>query len=87
VLGRRKEFEEAEALAREAVRIAAESDFIVWRVDTLMDLAEVLRAAGRVEEAIPPLQDALALYEAKGDVVSSAKARAHLAELQLSPTP
>jgi class 3 adenylate cyclase/tetratricopeptide (TPR) repeat protein len=84
VLARRQEFEEAEALAREAVGIAAETDFIVWGADTLMDLADVLRAAGRVDEAIRPIQDALALYEAKGDVVSSAKARAHLAELQLS---
>ena len=82
----RKEFEEAEALAREAVQIAAETGLILWGADTLMDLADVLRAAGRVDEAIPPIQDALALYEAKGDVVSSAKARAHLTELQLGRT-
>jgi class 3 adenylate cyclase/tetratricopeptide (TPR) repeat protein len=87
VLARRKEFEEAEALAREAVRIATATEYIVWGVDTLMDLAEVLEAAGRVDEAILPIQDALALYEAKGDVVSAAKARAHLTELQLSLTP
>jgi tetratricopeptide (TPR) repeat protein len=86
VLAQRKEFEEAEALAREAVRIAAETDYIVWGTDTLMDLAEVLRAAGRVDEAISAIQDALALYEAKGDVVSSAKARALLIELQPSLT-
>ena len=86
VLARRKEFEEAEALAREAVQIAAETGLILWGADTLMDLADVLRAAGRVDEAIPPIQDALALYEAKGDVVSSAKARAHLTELQLGRT-
>jgi class 3 adenylate cyclase/tetratricopeptide (TPR) repeat protein len=87
VLAQREEFEEAEALAREAVRIAAETDYIVWGTDTLMDLAEVLRAAGRVDEAILRIQDALALYEAKGDVVSSAKARALLIELQPSLTP
>jgi class 3 adenylate cyclase/tetratricopeptide (TPR) repeat protein len=86
VLARRREFEEAVALAREAVRIAFETDYILWGVDTRMDLAEVLRAAGRVDEAILPIQDALALYEAKGDVVSSAKARALLTELQLSLT-
>jgi class 3 adenylate cyclase/tetratricopeptide (TPR) repeat protein len=86
VLARRKEFEEAEALAREAVRIAGETGYILWGADTLMDLAEVLRAAGRVDEAILPIQDALARYEAKCDVVSSAKARALLTELQLSLT-
>ena len=71
---------QAESLAREAVALAAESDFLVLRGDTLMDLAEVLRLVGRPSEAVPAVEEALRLYEQKGNTVSAARARALLSE-------
>ena len=41
------ELEEAEKLAREGVAVAADSEFVVLHADVLLDLAEVLRLAGR----------------------------------------
>jgi tetratricopeptide (TPR) repeat protein len=72
------DLEQAEALAREAVALAAETDFLVLRGDALMDLAEVLRAAGRETDAVPFVEQALELYEQKGNVVAAERARAIL---------
>ncbi len=72
---------EAEELAREAVELGRGSDFLNFRGDTLVDLAEILTRAGRPEEGASPLREAVELYERKGNVVSAAKARAALAEL------
>src|SRR5207248_1934788 len=77
-LARTGETQEAEMLAREAVALAEETDFLVTHGDALADLAQVLRAAGRPEEAVPILRAALALYEQKGSIVSVAAARAAL---------
>jgi hypothetical protein len=41
----------------------------------------VLALAGRPSEAVPALEEAVRLFEHKGNVVSAAKARALLAEL------
>jgi tetratricopeptide (TPR) repeat protein len=69
-----------ERLAREAVALAEESDFLVLRADTLVDLAEVLRQAERPADAAAAVQEALRLYEHKGNLVSAERARALLAE-------
>jgi hypothetical protein len=78
LLARRRELEQAEALGREAVALAAETDFLVLRGDALMDLAEVLRAPGRETDAAPFVEQALELYEQKGNVVAAERARAML---------
>jgi len=80
VLARRGEVGAAEALACEAVAFSAKSDFIDAHGDALMDLAEVRRLAGRADDARPALEQALQLYEQKGNLVSAAKARALLGE-------
>jgi len=49
--------------------------------DALIDLAEVLRLAGHPAEAAEAARDALALFEAKGNTVSAALARATVQEL------
>ena len=49
------------------------------RADALVDLAEVLRLVGRKDELKGVLEDALRLYEQKGNVVSAARARDVLA--------
>jgi class 3 adenylate cyclase/predicted ATPase len=82
ILARQKHTEAAERLAREAVAFAEPTDVINTHGDALVGLAEVLRLAGRPHETVLPLQQALALYEQKGDLVSAGKARALLKELQ-----
>ena len=77
-LARRGEPAEAEACAREAVALAGRSDFLGFHADSLMDLAEVLRLSGRVEEATAATEKAVRLYERKGNVASARTARALL---------
>lgn len=74
LLARRGRFEEAERLAREGVALAADSEFVVLHADVLLDLAEVLRLAGRSEEAEATAVEAVSLYERKGNVAGIAKA-------------
>jgi class 3 adenylate cyclase/tetratricopeptide (TPR) repeat protein len=78
VLARRGETYEAEALAREAVEIAAATDFLTYHAAALSDLGEVLDAAGRAEDARDAVRSALDLYEEKGDLVSAERARRRL---------
>jgi tetratricopeptide (TPR) repeat protein len=56
---------EAERLAREAVDYSLRGDSLSHQGEAFNDLAEVLEAAGRHEEAIAALQDALDRYERK----------------------
>jgi len=82
LLARKGRVGEAEAMAREAVALVEPTDLLPARGDVLMDLAEVLRLAGRPEDAIVPLRAAQRLYEQKGDIVSAGKACALLADLE-----
>jgi DNA-binding SARP family transcriptional activator len=68
----------AERLAREAVEIADRTDALNHRAKICLDLAEVLRTAGRDAEASNAVERALALYEQKGNVVGAQRARAFL---------
>jgi tetratricopeptide (TPR) repeat protein len=79
ILARRGELDEAERLARDAATRSEQTDFLNWHGDVLLDLAEVLRAAGKPEEARTAVEQALALYEQKGNVVSANAARRLLA--------
>jgi class 3 adenylate cyclase/tetratricopeptide (TPR) repeat protein len=77
VLVGRDRLEEAERLAREAVVLAERSDFLNHRGDALVDLAIVLRQAGRLDDARAALSEALRLYQRKGNV-AAVKARAEV---------
>jgi class 3 adenylate cyclase/tetratricopeptide (TPR) repeat protein len=79
VITRRGEAHEAERIARESVALAAQTDFSWLHGDALVALATVLVAAGKDGDARSALEDALRLYEQKGDAISSAKAWALLA--------
>jgi tetratricopeptide (TPR) repeat protein len=81
VLARRGEHAEAERLAREAVETGDETDMLDAQADTHADLAEVLSLAGRPQEAIEALGQALARYERKGNVVMAGRVRERLAEV------
>jgi tetratricopeptide (TPR) repeat protein len=82
VLARRNELDEARRLGREAVELAAQTDFLWMHGDALVALAEVLRAAGLPDDAVEAAEQALDLYEAKGDLVSAEKTRVLVADLK-----
>jgi class 3 adenylate cyclase/tetratricopeptide (TPR) repeat protein len=74
IVARAGQLDEAEALARSAVEMALQSDAPTAQADTLMELASVLRIAGREDQARAALGRARALYLAKGDRISAARA-------------
>jgi tetratricopeptide (TPR) repeat protein len=85
VLGRvhaaRGEPAEAERYARIAVDTAAKTDYLVRRGGVLLDYAEVLIAAGRIDEALRAVGEAIERFEAKEATFMVAKARRRLAEI------
>jgi DNA-binding SARP family transcriptional activator len=81
VLARLGRHDEAEGLARGAVTLAERTDFLILRADALVDLVDVLRQNGGVG-SLDTVRDAIALYERKGNVVSAAKTRTLLDELE-----
>jgi tetratricopeptide (TPR) repeat protein len=78
----RGEHAEAERLAREAVQLLEPTDGLQVQGDALCDLAAVLEAAGRREEAVIAWRDALERYERKGIVPLARRVRERLAEVQ-----
>jgi tetratricopeptide (TPR) repeat protein len=74
VLARRGRLGEAERVAAEAVELAADSDMLAMQAGALLDLARVLRVAGRGAEAAPLARQALALARRKGHRVAAAQA-------------
>jgi Flp pilus assembly protein TadD len=83
ILAARGQLGEAEQLARAAVALAARTDFLNQHGDALLELAVVLAEAGRTTEARAAVDQALGLYERKGNLVSAARAREWLER----PTP
>ena len=81
VLARRGEHAEAERLAREAVAIGEETDFLNGQGDANADLAEVLLLGGKADEAAAALEQALKRYERKENLAWRERTRARLAEL------
>jgi len=78
IFARSGRHEQAEAVAREAVELVAQTDLLRHRGDALLDLGEVLRLAGQPAEADAAVRAGLELYEQKGDRVSAARARSKL---------
>jgi class 3 adenylate cyclase/tetratricopeptide (TPR) repeat protein len=75
IRARQAAFAEAEALAVEAVRRAAGSDYLGLHGNALRDLGRVLAAAGKPGEAARAFEGAIHLYERKGDLVSVRRTR------------
>lgn len=82
VYSARAQHADAERVAREAVSWANRSDSPVSQGEAYGDLAEVLEAAGRREEAVAAWQEALERYERKEIVPLARRVRERLATLQ-----
>ena len=81
VLAARGETDAAVALAREAEASSAGSDDPTAAAETLVDVSEVLRAAGDRSGAEAALTEAITLHEQKGNVVSASQCRERLAAM------
>jgi hypothetical protein len=66
------------------VELLDQTDYVLFHADVLLDLAEVLRLAGRPDEADAARREAACLFERKGNVVAARKARAALADERIS---
>jgi class 3 adenylate cyclase/tetratricopeptide (TPR) repeat protein len=75
------EHDRAEDMARAAVELAGTTDWLELRADALIDLAQLLDAAGRSDDAGECVRHAIDLYERKGIVASVTRVRAQLAQL------
>jgi class 3 adenylate cyclase/predicted ATPase len=78
LLAQRGRHGDAEELAREAVDVVGQTDFLQHHGNALLDLGEVLRLAGKPKEADAAVRAGLQLYERKGDVVMAGRARSRL---------
>src|SRR4029079_7357083 len=79
LLARRGAHSEAVALARETVEFTTRTDMVCWNAEALLDAAEALTLAGCAEESQRHVEDAVRLFETKGNIVMAERARARLA--------
>ena len=79
VLAARGQVEPALGLAKEAVAILTETDFLDWHAQACLDLASLLREAGDRDAARAAAGEAVALYTRRGNLVGIARAQASLA--------
>jgi tetratricopeptide (TPR) repeat protein len=82
LLARRGEQAESERMAREAVAIAEQTEMLDGQGDAYADLGEVLALGGREKEAVEALEEALARYERKGNLVMAERTRLRLDALR-----
>jgi ATP/maltotriose-dependent transcriptional regulator MalT len=78
ILTRRGDLVAGERLAREAVAIGEESDFLSAHGDSLMDLGEILDTAGRRTDAEAAVRAALSLQRQKVNLLAVERAEAVL---------
>ena len=78
----REEHTEALELARQAVEIIDRTDGLDFQGETYCDLAQVLVAAGRTDEAAEALAQALDRYERKKNLAMVAQVRPRLEALR-----
>jgi tetratricopeptide (TPR) repeat protein len=73
IIARAGDLEGAETLARQAVELVQRTEAPLLQADALAELAKVLKIAERPAEARAAIEQALALYRSKGNVVSEAQ--------------
>ena len=76
IIARSGDLAQAEALARTALKLACSAEAPLLQAEAHCDLAEVLRIAGRHDEARSEFLKSAAVSAAKGDIVSAARSRA-----------
>ncbi|HEY7693181.1 MAG TPA: adenylate/guanylate cyclase domain-containing protein [Gaiellaceae bacterium] len=86
VHARRGEHTQAEPLAREAAELGEPTDWLSFEGDALSDLAEVLAAAGRAEEAAKTYEQALDRYGRKKNLAMVAQVQPRLDALRAGAT-
>jgi predicted HTH domain antitoxin len=69
------------------VAVGQGTDMINMQGDAYMDLGEVLLLSGKREEALAVLEYAVDRYERKGNLVSTGRAQARLAEISEARAP
>jgi class 3 adenylate cyclase/tetratricopeptide (TPR) repeat protein len=79
LLARAGRIPDAKRLSAHAVELAARTDWLSDHADALIAYAEVLGLAGEAEEAARAIQEAIALYERKGNMVGMRRAQSLLA--------
>ena len=84
LLAARGETMEAARLAREAVEILAATDQINAHANALVDLADILRADGDEDGSAAAFEQALELYEEKGNLLGADRVRGALASGRVS---
>jgi class 3 adenylate cyclase/tetratricopeptide (TPR) repeat protein len=72
----------AQGLARQAVELARQTDYVNHLAATLLALAEVVTLTGSPTQALPITIEALAIYERKGSLVMAERTRAQLRQLE-----
>jgi tetratricopeptide (TPR) repeat protein len=82
VLANRGQFEDAERVARESVAIRDAGEYLDGAALSYNALGQVLRKAGRDDEAADAFRGALDRFERKGNLVMVERVRGVLAELQ-----
>jgi tetratricopeptide (TPR) repeat protein len=75
LLAHQGDLDEALRLAQEATELSGQTDYLNHHAKALTDLADVLELAGRREEAAAAVEQALALYERKGNLVMAERTR------------
>jgi ATP/maltotriose-dependent transcriptional regulator MalT len=78
ILARHGRTADAETVARDAVALVAATDFLTYRGDAMLDLAEVLEVSGKPADAEAAIRAGLELYERKGNLVAAERARSRL---------
>jgi DNA-binding SARP family transcriptional activator/tetratricopeptide (TPR) repeat protein len=73
-------YREAEELARSATALAAQTDLLSERADTLLELSHVLAAAGQVPQAHSAATQALELYQRKGNLPGARESLRYLTQ-------
>ncbi|HEX5469414.1 MAG TPA: tetratricopeptide repeat protein, partial [Gaiellaceae bacterium] len=82
VLARQGKASEAETVARSGLELALSTEYASQTAEAHMALADVLRLAGRTDEAAEELERALAIYERKEFAASADAVRTELADLR-----
>ncbi len=80
IVARRGHHERAQQLAQEAVSLAKATDMLNFHGNALADLAEVYALSGHADEAREQLEQAIVLYDQKGNLVAAARARRRVQE-------